>query len=254
MMLSLPRKISVEMVKELYDGALQACKKYSCLIVGGDTTASLGNMSIAVTLTGEMDESSVVYRSGAKVGDYICVTGHLGGSFAGLKVLQREKERFVKLQQPAEFKPNFDPYTLSITRHLVPQPRLDISSAAGGLIENVKIHSMIDISDGLASEVHHICSNSNVGADIYEHNIPVHASTQQIADEFGEPVTEYALYGGEEYELLFTIDVDEYKKLENITDDVSVIGRITAKEKGVQLIRENGEQGPLQFKGWNHFK
>ena len=133
----------------------------------------------------------------------------------------------------------------------MPKPRLDLSKILSG---QVKVGAMIDISDGLASEVHHICKNSDVGAAIYEHNIPLQHATQLVASEFSELPTEYALYGGEEYELLFTISEEEYKTLEKLTSDVTIIGRITEKEKGVELVHENGEQEALRFGGWNHFR
>jgi len=249
--LSLPKKISLEMVEEFYRGAIHACKKYSCLIVGGDTTSSMANMLVSVALTGEADERFIRYRKDAKPGEYICVTGHLGASLAGLKVLRREKERFTQDQNQQTFNPNLEPYAAVIERHLMPKPRLDLSKI---LSEQVKVGAMIDISDGLASEVHHICTNSGVGAAIYEHNIPLQHTTQLVAQEFSESPTEYALYGGEEYELLFTISEEEYKKLKKLTSDVTIIGRMTEKEKGINLIREQGEQEPLRFGGWEHFR
>lgn len=247
--LSLPRKISVEMVEELYEGIAFACKKYSCLIIGGDTTTSHANMMISISLTGEAEEARVAYRSGAKVGDAICVTGHLGGSVAGLKILQREKERFLK-NPGKEFQPSLEEYQPAIGKHLMPQPRLD---RAKTLTNDLHIHAMIDISDGLASEVHHLCAAGGVGAQIYEHNLPVEATTQRIALELSEHVTEYLLYGGEEYELLFTLSDEEYAKLEKLTEDVTIIGRVQEKEKGIELIREQGEHEALRSGGWEHF-
>ncbi|MBI4548411.1 MAG: thiamine-phosphate kinase [Ignavibacteriae bacterium] len=249
--LALPRKISIEMIEEFYNGASFACKKYSCLLVGGDTTSSLANMVISVAVTGEIDEQHVVYRTGAKPGDYICVTGHLGSSVAGLKILQREKKLFTDSPNQDKFRPNLEPYKAAIEKHLMPEPRLDLSRI---LTQQIKVNAMIDISDGLASEVHHLCKNSQVGAAVYEHNIPVESITQRIAEEFSQNPIDYALYGGEEYELLFTLGDDEYEKLEKLTNDVSIIGRITDKSNGIELIRENGESEPLRFGGWDHFK
>jgi len=249
--LSLPKKISVEMVEELYAGASAACKKFSCLIVGGDTTASMANMMVSVTVIGEAEERQVTYRGGAKAGEYICVSGHLGASVAGLKILKREKERFSKISDLREFKPNLEPYAPALEKHLTPKPRFDISSI---FRERVKVGAVIDISDGLASEVHHICAGSGVGAEIYEHNIPVDSLTQRIAAEFSESPVDYALFGGEEYELLFTISDAEYAKLDRLTNDVSILGRVTEKEKGIGFIRENGEREALAPGGWDHFK
>lgn len=249
--LSIPKKISVEMIEEFYQGAAFACKKYSCLIVGGDTTTSMANMTISVAMLGEANERDVRYRKDAKPGEYICVTGHLGASVAGLKILKREKERFAKSTAKDEFKPNLEPYIEAVEKHLMPKPRLDLSRI---LIEKVKIGALIDISDGLASEVHHICNNSSVGASIYEHNIPLQSITQLIAKEFSESPIDYALYGGEDYELLFTISDEEYEKLDKLTNDVTIIGRITERDKGIELIREQGEHEPLRFAGYNHFR
>ena len=249
--LSLPSKISVEMVEELYGGALLACRKYPCLLVGGDTTSSAANMTISVTVTGEADEGNVRYRSGAVPGHYLCVTGHLGSSLAGLKILQREKMRYAKSGKSLEFQPNLGPYAVAIGKHLMPEPRLDIAPL---LASKIKAGALIDISDGLASEVRHICTESRVGASVYEHNIPVHAITQKVAEEFSESPTDYALHGGEDYELLFTISDEEYKTLEGLTDDITIVGRITEASNGIELVREHGEREPLQPRGWDHFR
>lgn len=248
--LSLPEKISVEMVEEFFKGAAAACKKYSCLIVGGDTTASAGNISIAVSLIGEADETQVVYRSGAQCGDLLCVTGHLGASHAGLRILQREKRRFLDSTGNGQFQPKLEPYSIAIEKHLTPKPRIDLAPLLAG---KFRAHAMIDISDGLASEVHRICGASGVGASVYEHNIPVDTVSQTIAGELSESIIDYALYGGEEYELLFTMSDDVFGRLERATSDVSIIGRITKKEEGINLIRENGESTALPFGGWDHF-
>jgi thiamine-monophosphate kinase len=239
------------MIKEFYVGAAFACKKYSCLVVGGDMTTTHSNMVVSVTLAGEAEEDRVLYRSGAVPGDYLCVSGHLGASLAGLKILQREKDRFLKSANRQTFTPDLKPYARAIERHLMPVPRLDLARI---LSDQVKVHSMIDISDGVASEVHHLCDNSGVGAEVFEHNIPVDAITQQIAAEYSEPPMRYALYGGEEYELLFTLGDEEYAKLERLTNDISIIGRITERDQGVELVHENGEHEALKFLGWDHFK
>lgn len=248
--LALPNKTSVEMVEEFYRGAVFACQKYSCLIIGGDTTASLANMMVSVTVTGEAVEARIIYRKGAKAGDYLCVTGHLGGSIAGLKILQREKQRYVQTPSPDSFKPNLDPYREAIEKHLMPKPRIDIASI---LAEEVSVHAMIDISDGLASEVHRLCTAGDVGAAVWEHNLPLLSSTQQVAAEFSESPTDYGLYGGEEYELLFAISKPEFEKLERLTNDVTVVGKVTEKKEGIRYVREHGAEEPLGPAGWNHF-
>ncbi len=248
--LSLPKKISAEMIDELYAGIVLACKQYKCMMVGGDTTGSLANMTVSIALTGEAEEQKILYRNGAKAGDYLCVSGHLGASLAGLKILQREKHRYEKSGNGTTFTPNIEPYTLALEKHLMPKPRLDISAI---LTKDVTAHAMIDISDGLASEVHHLCNASDTGAEIYEHNLPLEAVTQNIAAELGESATDYALHGGEEYELLFAISEEEHAKLEPVTNDVTIIGRVTNKEKGIELVREQGEREALPFGGWDHF-
>lgn len=248
--LSLPGKITVPMVEEFYAGVASSMKVYDYAVVGGDTTGSAGNLTITVSMTGEADEANLVYRKGAKPGDYICVTGHLGSSIAGLKILQREKERYLAAPDRTAFRPNLEPYAPAIERHFLPKPRTDLAGMTAG---RVRINSMIDISDGLASEVHHLCEQSCVGAAVYEHNLPLVAITQSIAAEFGDPPTDYALFGGEEYELLFTLSDGEYEKLESITDDVSIVGRIVEREKGILYVREDGTSAPLQRGGWDHF-
>ncbi len=249
--LALPRKISVEMIEEFYAGALSACREYPCLLAGGDTTASHANMTISVTVAGEAAEDHVRYRSGARAGQALCVTGHLGASLAGLKILQREKNRFELAGSPSDFRPGFEPYAPALEKHLMPRPRLEISEL---LVSKVRIGALTDISDGFASEVHHLCTESRVGALVYEHNIPVHAVTQNIAAEFSQSPTDYALYGGEDYELLFSIDDEEVEKLERLTADVTIVGRVTEEAQGVKLVREQGEQELLKASGWDHFR
>jgi thiamine-monophosphate kinase len=205
-------------------------------------------MTIAVTIAGEAAEDQVRYRKGARPGELLCVSGHLGASIAGLKVLQREKARFARA--PGDFQPNLAPYAPAIERHLMPKPRFDIARL---LTRDVTIGALIDVSDGLASEVRHICEASMTGAAVYEHNVPVVAVTQAIAEEFGEKPTTYALYGGEEYELLFTIADAEFEKLSALTDDVTIVGRIEADPAKIELVRESGEREPLRAGGWNHF-
>jgi len=247
---SLPRKISVEMVEELYRGIAFACQKYACLVVGGDTTTTFGNMAVAVAMTGEVEENAMVSRSGAEVGDMLCVTGQLGAAHAGLKILLREKERFSKAANPEDHAPNLEPYKATLERYFMPKPRLDLSRV---FAEKVKIHAMIDISDGLASEVYHLCTASHAGAEVWEHNLPVENTTRSVAAEFSESVYDYALYGGEEYELLFAIGDEDFKKLERVTGDVTAVGRIVDKDKGINLVRENGKHEALREKGWDHF-
>lgn len=248
--ISIPDKISVEMVEEFYRGATQACKEYSCLLVGGDTTTTLANMTVSVALTGEADEQRIVYRSGAKPGDLLCVTGHLGASHAGLKILQREKKRY--WNSPESFRSNLEPYTTAIEKHLVPRPRTDFVHVLTD--HAIRVNAMIDISDGLASEVHRIAAASGAGAGIWARNIPLDTVTQAIAAEFSDDPLDYSLYGGEEYELLFSIGDEEFARLEQLMSDVTIIGRMTKPEEGISLIRENGETTALNAGGWDHFR
>lgn len=249
--LALPSKITIELVEQLYDGIAAACKAYSCLLVGGDTVASLANMFISITLTGEARKEHVVYRNGAKVGDVVCVSGHLGASQAGLKVLQREKTRYNQSEQQEQFQPNLSPYTTVLEKHLMPRPRLDIAKL---LRENVTVHSMIDISDGLASELHRISRASGTGFRIEESAIPLHENTRSVASEFSEHPVDYALYGGEDYELLFTLDEAEAEKLKSLTDDVVRIGKVVSRNDGIELVKQNGETVAVPFGGWEHFR
>jgi thiamine-monophosphate kinase len=247
--LAIPQKISVEMAEEFYRGAAFACKKHGGLIVGGDTAASLDGMMVTVAMTGEVSPEKVRYRSGAKPGDYLCVSGHLGASVAGLKVLQREKARFAA-SGDATFRPNLDPYREVLEKHLMPTPRTDLAKI---FAHEIDVNALIDISDGLASEVGHLCEQSNTGAAVWEHNLPLIAATQHVAGEFAESPTEYALFGGEEYELLFSISEAEFAKLERLSNDVTVVGRVTKKEQGIRWVKESGEELPMEPGGWNHF-
>lgn len=249
--ISLPAKITVPMVEEFYEGIARSTRRFGYRVVGGDTTAASGNMTVSVAMTGETDEGKLLTRRGAVPGDYLCVSGHLGASFAGLRVLQREKARY--LSSPGDragFSPNLEPYKAALEKHLMPAPRLDLVPL---LTDRVRVNAMIDISDSLASEVHHICEQSGTGAAVYERNLPLDGVTQQIASEFSESPTSYALHGGEEFELLFTLSDGEYEKLEAMTADVTVIGRIQEKEKGIICVREQGESAPLPRTGWDHF-
>ncbi len=250
---AIPRKISVEMMENLYIGIKSACDEFNFALIGGDTTTTFGNMAISVTMIGEADEEYIPYRSGAKPGDYICVTGSLGLSYAGLKILLREKKKFLEAEDKQNFKPNFEPFLKAIEKHLKPVPRLDIASKIRDL--KVKINSMIDISDGLSSDLRHICMESGVGAEIYETSLPVDELVKKIArDEFNEDYLPYVLHGGEDYELLFTVSEKELKKIDSLYNDVKVIGRILDREQGIKLIREDKNEIDLESGGWDHFK
>lgn len=248
--LSLPGKITVPMIDELYAGIAACAQEYGFAVVGGDTIGSAANLTIAVSMTGEAAEGEIVTRAGARPGDYLCVTGHLGASIAGLRVLNREKRAWLGAKDRAAFRPDLAPYAPALEKHFVPKPRIGLVRAARGA---VKINAMIDISDGLASEVHHLCRGSGVGAAVHGRNLPIDGLTQKIASEFGDDPVEYALYGGEEYELLLALADAEFEKLEALAVDVTIIGRIGDREKGVSLVREDGSEEPLRPGGWDHF-
>jgi thiamine-monophosphate kinase len=173
---------------------------------------------------------------------------------AGLKILQREKARFaargIAESGNGGFQPKLDPYREVLEKHFMPVPRTDLAKI---FAHEITVNSLIDISDGLASEVGHLCNESNVGASVWEHNLPVIAATQLVAGEFAESATQYALYGGEEYELLFSLSEAEFAKLERLSNDVTVVGRVTEKEQGIRWVKESGEAIPLEPGGWNHF-
>jgi thiamine-monophosphate kinase len=248
---ALPAKISVEMVEAMYGGIAKAAETYRCAIVGGDTNTSLGNMTVAATVTGEVSESWLKLRSGAQPGDRICVSGDLGLSHAGLKILLREKERYLSSPGKDEFKPNLTPYTVAVTKHLAPRARFDVAQKIAG---REWVHAMIDISDGLASDLRHICVRSRTGAhlDIDKLRIPEQVGT--IAAELGEEPMDFVLYGGEEYELLFTVHPDAVGDIEQVAPEVSVIGTVTADAGKIELVRNNEPVKILTGGGYDHFR
>lgn len=249
--IALPAKISVEMVEELYEGILHAAQTYSCAIIGGDTSTSIGNTMLSATITGEVPDRFLKRRNGAKPGDLLCVTGNLGLSHAGLQVLLREKKRFIESHQQNGFESNLGIYTEAVTKHLAPKARFDISMIAA---QQEWVHAMIDISDGLTSDLRHICKQSSTGAELYEEKIPSDPLVEKIADEFEQSPLDYMLYGGEEYELLFTVDPGHTNDLAEMLSGVSVIGTITKETETVDLITKNGERKTIMRGGYDHFK
>ena len=247
--IGIPQNISVEMVTTIYEGLKQACDAYDMHIVGGDTNASHG-LSLSISVVGAADEDDVVYRKGAQVGDKICVTGDIGSSYAGLKVLLRNRERLQ--EQEDDFEPNLDPFSYVIRRHLAPPAQL--KTIRDWADAGAQPHSLIDISDGLSAEVHHICEASGVGAQLYEPALPIDPETRNTATEFGEDVTVYGLFGGEDYELVFTMPEDDLDVLDPQT--YTVVGEIVAledDEEQVMIQRAHGENVPLQPGGFDHF-
>ena len=241
-------RFSVEAIEELYAGMLFACKKYNVDLVGGDTTSSTSGLIISVTAIGEAKKEDIVYRNGAQEKDLVCVSGDLGGAYMGLQVLEREK--FVFKDNP-QLQPDLVGNDYILERQLKPEARMDIIELFKTL--DIKPTSMIDISDGLASELMHLCTQSEVGCELYEDKIPLDPQTFDRAREFSLDPTVCALSGGEDYELLFTIPMSEYEKIKNVPD-FTIIGHITPKASGLNLIAKAGTSHPITAQGWNSFK
>ncbi|WP_161891497.1 thiamine-phosphate kinase [Pontibacter russatus] len=244
---ALGARYTVEAVEELYEGIRLACESYNVDLVGGDTTSSRAGLVISVTAIGEVAKGEAVLRSGAKVNDLVCVTGDLGAAYLGLQVLEREKQAF--LANP-EMQPELEEKQYIVGRQLRPEARMDVVYELKEL--GIKPTAMIDISDGLASELLHICSQSGVGATIYKDNLPADAQMLETAVEFNlDPIT-CIMNGGEDYELLFTIPLTDYDKVKN-HPDITVIGKITEASEGVNLANKHGQSFPLNAQGWKHF-
>lgn len=245
--LALSSRFSLEAIEELYEGMQLACADYKVDIVGGDTTSSTSGLIINVAILGKVNQEEVVYRSTAGNKDIVCVTGDLGGAYVGLQVLEREKQAF--LENP-EVQPELEGKDYIVQKQLKPQARMDFIHELKEL--KVLPTSMIDISDGLASELLHITSASRLGAVIYEDKLPIDDMTYEVAREFNiDPLT-CMLNGGEDYELLFTIKQEDYDKIRN-HPDVSFIGYMKEKEAGVQLVTKGGNVVEVKAQGWTHF-
>lgn len=245
--LAISSKYTLEAIEEFYDGILLACKKYKVDVIGGDITSCINGLTISVTAIGEAMKKEIVKRSGAKENDLLITTGDLGGAYMGLNVLQREKEVW---KSNPNMQPELDNYNYILERQLKPEARRDVIEFLKKC--NVIPTSMIDISDGLASEVFHICTSSNVGCQLYEEKIPIDPQTYQTSMDFNTNPTVSALNGGEDYELLFTINQKDYEKIKN-DPNLTVIGHITKKSQGINLIGNGNTSTPLQAQGWNHF-
>lgn len=246
--IGLSSRFPLEAIEELYEGIQIACKKYGIDLVGGDTTSSKQGLIISVTSLGYADEKDICYRDGAQEGDLICVSGDLGAAYIGLQLLEREKQIF--LENP-NIQPDLEGKDYIVERQLKPEARKDVVEYLKSI--NVKPTAMIDISDGLASEIKHICKASQKGCHIYEEKIPIDPMTYDTARDFGIDPTTCALNGGEDYELLFTIKQSDYDKIKN-SPDISVIGHITDLASGCQLISKSGNVHELKAQGWNAFK
>lgn len=245
----LSNRFSVEAVDELYKGVKSACDNYKVDLVGGDTTSSASGLIISITALGRVDKDKVAFRSGAKVNDIICVTGDLGGAYLGLQILEREKQVF--LTDPS-MKPQLDNYEYVVGRQLKPEARTDIVYELAEL--GIKPTSMIDISDGLASELLHISKQSKVGVKIFEDKIPIDTNVYETAAmEMKIDPLACALNGGEDYELLFTIAQADFEKIKN-HPDIHFIGHVHDNKEQNLLISKQGTVIPLSAQGWNHFR
>ena len=242
--ISISNRFSVEALDEFYSGLLLACEKYNVDLVGGDTTSSPSGLFISITVIGEVDEKNVVYRNGAKPNDLLCVTGDLGAAYMGLLLLEREKEVF---KSDPNVQPDFSGFDYVLGRQLKPEARTDIIEILRK--QHIKPTSMIDISDGLASEIFHICKNSNTSCSVYEDKIPIDQITVDVAEDFKIDPTIAALSGGEDYELLFTVSQNDFEKIKEI-EGISIIGHMTDSSESKNLITRSGTQIPLKAQGW----
>ena len=243
--IAVSNRFPLEAIEELYAGIQLACETYKIDLVGGDTTSSTKGILISVTAIGKAEKEDVVYRDGAKETDLIVVSGDLGAAYLGLQVLEREKQVF---KVDPNNQPDLDNYTYLIERQLKPEARKDIS----GLLKELEIQptSMIDISDGLSSELFHICTQSKVGCKVYEDKLPLDPQVISACEEFELDSTMVALSGGEDYELLFTVPIANFDQIKG-NPNFSIIGHITAENQGLQLVTRANQDIPLKAQGWN---
>ena len=241
-------RFTVEAIAEIYEGIYACCERYGVDLVGGDTTSSLSGLFISVTVLGYADKKKIVKRSTANENDLICVSGDLGSAYMGLLILEREKEVFLK---NPNMQPDLQGFAYLLERQLKPEPRLDIIAELEK--QDIIPTSMIDISDGLASEILHICKNSNKACVIYEDKIPIDATTYSTTLDFGLAPSTAALNGGEDYELLFTIKQADYEKIQQIPD-ISAIGYIKDKNSGCHLVTQDNQSLELTAQGWDAYK
>lgn len=246
--IAISNRFPLEALEELYAGIETASSIYSVDVVGGDTTSSTTGLIISITAVGEVHKNDVVYRSGAKPNDLLVVTGDLGAAYMGLQILEREKEVF---KVNPNNQPDLEPYTYIVERQLKPEARKDIVKLLKDL--KVKPTSMIDISDGLSSEIIHLCKQSKVGAVLYEDKIPLDPEVISTCEEFNIDSTTIALNGGEDYELLMTISQEDFPKIKG-NPNLTAIGYMTEKDQGMHLITRGDAQIPLIAKGWNALK
>ena len=247
--LGVSKRFSVEDMEQLYAGIRLACENYNVDIVGGDTTSSLTGLTISITCIGEADKEKVVYRNGAQETDLICVSGNLGAAYMGLQLLEREKK--VLTGTDKDVQPDFAGREYILERQLKPEARKDIIEKLAEA--GIQPTSMMDISDGLSSELMHICKQSNKGCRVYEEHLPIDYQTAAMAEEFNMNLTTCALNGGEDYELLFTVPLTCHEKVKEISD-IRLIGHITKPELGCALVTRDGQEFELKAQGWNPLK
>jgi len=245
--LGISKRFSVEDLEALYAGIRLACENYNVDIVGGDTCSSMTGLTISITCIGEAEADNVVYRNGAKENDLVCVTGDLGAAYMGLQLLEREKS--VLKGTGKDVQPNFEGKEYLLERQLKPEARRDIIQKLAEA--DIKPTAMMDISDGLSSEMLHICEQSAVGCRLYEEHIPIDYQTAVMAEELNMNVSTCALNGGEDYELLFTIPIGDHDKITQI-EGVKLIGNITSSNLGYALIARDGNEFELKAQGWQH--
>jgi len=257
--LALSKRFSVEDVEQFYDGLRLACQKWGVDIVGGDTTSSYTGLAISITCIGEARKEDIVYRNGARETDLICVSGDLGAAYMGLQLLEREKAVYYQMVEEAkkkgtampDFQPDFSGKEYLLQRQLNAEARGDIVQRLREA--GIRPTSMMDISDGLSSELMHICSQSHVGCRIFEKQLPIDYQTAVMAEELNMNVTTCALNGGEDYELLFTVPIGDHEKIQAI-EDVRLIGHITQESLGHILVTRDDQEFPLKAQGWNPLK
>ena len=247
--LGISKRFTVEHIEELYSGIRLACDVYGVDLVGGDTSASVTGLLISITCIGEGEKGKIVYRNGAKDTDLICVSGDLGAAYMGLQLLEREKA-ISKNSPDGDFSPAFEGHEYILERQLKPEARKDVIEELAKL--GIMPTSMIDVSDGLSSELMHICKQSNAGCLVYEERIPIDYQTACMAEEFNLNLVTAALNGGEDYELLFTVNLADYEKVASM-HTVRIIGRITKPEYGCMMQTRDGNEIPLRAQGWNAF-
>ncbi|WP_213524241.1 thiamine-phosphate kinase [Nonlabens sp.] len=246
--IAISNRFPVEAVNELYEGIHMACNTYGVDLIGGDTTASRSGLVISVTAIGEQDAGKIVRRKGAREGDLLVVSGDIGAAYMGLQILEREKAVFKANPQS---QPDIEAYSYLLERQLKPEARKDICK----LLEELEVHptSMIDLSDGLSSEMIHLCKHSEVGMTLYEDKIPLDPTVITACEEFNLDSTTIALSGGEDYELLFTIKQEDFSKIK-ANPSLSVIGHVVDASYGINLVTRGGEQIPIKAMGWNSFQ